>query len=261
MPIYFSSSGYGYTYKKENNKNYKVKKSKGLLKFFILFLLFIMVITSISLLVYNLLDKKEFGNNINVYALKIASYNNYENSLTIAQNIKNQGGAGYININNGQYEIFVSCYKIKQDAEKVLNNLNETGYQLEIIEIPFTSINIAVNLDKKQTESIKRTINLFYDTYSQLYDISILVDTNQINKTDYQDKLSSLRGEINNQINSFNNDVGKVDISQIIYLRIYLNNLLEKIDNLIATKNNISSQIKYTYFEVIFLYQQMLQNI
>ena len=198
-------------------------------------------------------------NNSYLYALKLKAIESYELTNQTSLVIKNNGGAGNIKAVEGKYFVYLSCYKTKEDAEKVMQNLNESGYQLELEIIDIKCKNIDFK-DKNKNNCYKNARNLFKNTYSSLYDISILVDTNALNMSQYKTKLNEIIESNNQIINEFNTALNGESTATVIYLKLYLSNLQDYLTDLKNVDNNISSAVKETYMNVIFLEKQMQQN-
>lgn len=249
MPVYLSSNGYGYTYKVPKRKGGHKKKLKILIVIAI-----VIVAIFFCFQFYNFIKSKNNVNSTkNFYALSIAKYENQQLAQNMATNIKLQSGAGYVYFYNNEYYVLVSCYKNKDDAIKVRDNLNDNGYQLEIVNLEIKSVNFDLKLTNEQKKCLENSLNLFIDNYSYLYDKSIEIDCNTTTVSELKEDLNKLY--INNQeiINNLNNTVKDVSYSKVIYLKIYLNTLQEKLKQLIEIQSNYSSFIKETYFEILFL--------
>ena len=230
MPIYLSSSGYGYTYKKEVQKKSK-KKFNKLLKFvFIIVLMLIMIVSCLA--IYNFIKNKTNKNDdLFLYALKLNSIESYDLANQTSLFVKNNGGAGNIKVYNKKYYVYLSCYKTKQDAEKVMQNLNENGYQLEIEEIKKSFKTIAFN-DKNKDLSYNNAINLFNNNYSLLYDLSILIDTNAVNMEQYVVKLNDIINNNSQIIKNFEQNFKNESSTFFVYLKLYLSTMQDLLNNL-----------------------------
>ena len=254
MPVYVSKSGYGYTYKKEKikNKKSKTKKRRNI---------FTIIISLILLGVISFLGAKLFiyFNNTTediryVYALNILSTSSYDEAVLTSDYIKNQGASGYIFYNENKYDVLLSCYYAEQDAEKVMNNLNQNGYKISLKKIEFP-------IKKMDEQNFTNALNCFYDSYLKLYNISIEFDKNNLSLQGFKDSVNMLISENEEIINSFNEFYKGSSVSKVIYTKIYLDMLQNNLKQLSSKQSNLSSEIKSHYFYVIFLYQQLLQNI
>ena len=250
MPIYFSTNGYGYTYKKDKQRK-KSKFSKILIRIF--FIMLIMLIITISIFVFVLPMSKNKDKNVILYALQVAEYDNYSSAENMSKNIQQKGGAGYIYILDNNYKVLISCYKNIEDAEKVQKNLNDSGYQLEIINLDIKSYEKINGFSNKQNENYILAQNLFIDNYSQLYDLSVLYDTNDITINELKTKLNEIYYNNSEIIDNFDDEFNGVGESEIVYLKIYLSRLQQLINNLLLTNSQFDYLLKETYFNIIFL--------
>lgn len=258
MPIYLSSSGYGYTYKKDVQKKSKKNFNKIIKGFFIIILTTIVVFSGVAIsnFIKNKINKDD---NLFLYALKLNSIESYGQANQTSLFVKNNGGAGNIKMHNGKFYVYLSCYKTKQDAEKVMQNLNENGYQLEIETIKNSFKSVKFN-DKNKDLSYNKAINLFNNTYYLLYDLSILIDTNAVNMEQYVVKLNDIINNNYQIIKNFEQNFKNESSTFFVYLKLYLNNMQDLLNNLKLTNTNTSSAVKETYINIIFLMNKLQQN-
>lgn len=252
MPIYLSKTGYGYTYKKETKqKSHKKKKLSA--KFFIGVITIIIIVTSIYAGV-KFFGKKSTNNERYLYALNILTTNNFDEANLTSEYVKNQGAGGYVIECDNEYRVLLSCYSSEEDANKVMSNLNENGYKVSLYKIEFPSI-------KSDENNFSAAINVFFDTYNELYGLSNMYDKNEIGSDEFKNNLKMLISKNEQVLNDFNDYYKGSSLNKIIYTKIYLQFLNDNLNELYNKNSNLSSEIKSHYFYVIFLYKQLLQNI
>lgn len=252
MPIYLSKTGYGYTYKKEKQHK-KSNNKKVSANFFIV--VFVVSLVLVSIFVgTKLFSKKTTNNERYLYALNILTTNNFDEANLTSEFVKNQGAGGYVFQCDNEYRVLLSCYSHEDDANKVMSSLNENGYKVSLykIEFPYFKLN-ENNFDK--------AINVFYDTYNDLYNLSIKYDKNELGSEELKNNLKMLISKNEQIFNEFNEYYKGSSANKIIYTKIYLQFLNDNLNELYNKSNNLSAEIKSHYFYVIFLYKQLLQNI
>lgn len=252
MPIYLSKTGYGYTYKRE--KLSKGKNRKLNLKFILFILMAIALVVSLVIFIPKVFKKNNGNEERFLYALNILSTTNFDEANLTSTYVQNQGASGYIHKEDNEYKVYLSCYYSEEDANKVMTSLNENGYKVSLTKINFPLINTKEN-------DFDNAINIFYDTYLKLYDLSIQYDKNEISSINLKENVNMLIKTNEQIINNFNDFYKGSSVSKIIYTRIYLEMLQENLSQLTQKTENLSSEIKSHYFYIIFLYKQLLQNI
>lgn len=259
---------YSNYYYKENKK--KNLKAKVLTIFFVLFSLSVLVFFSISF--SNFLTIAKIVNvNSNyifedktLYAISLKTTNKLNEAEIESENIKKQGGAGYI-FNSGvnEYKILTSIYPSEKDSKSVKTNLENSGINSEIVKIKLPSINFKVSLSSKYTELLSKGINIFYSSFLKLYNLSIDYDSNKIDYTQLKTNLNILYDTNKNIIENYNTNFKSSNNVYILYVRIYLKRANDLIMDL-KTKDesfNLSSEIKYTYCSIINAYLDLYNEM
>ena len=252
MPIYLSKTGYGYTYKKETQHKNNKKKKPGA-KFFI----FVIIVILIVVVIYTgvrFFRKRVVNNERYLYAINILTTNNFDEANLTSEYVKNQGAGGYVYACDNEYVVLLSCYSSEEDANKVMSNLNENGYKVSLYKIEFPSY-------KSNENNFTKAVDVFFDTYKELYNLSVKYDKNEIENEDFKNNLKMLISKNEQIFNDFNKYYEGSSVKGIIYTKIYLQFLNDNLNELYNKNNNLSSEIKSHYFYVIFLYKQLLQNI
>ncbi len=114
-----------------NNSQY-LKKINNKKIFPIIFLVLIIIIT----LGFCLLFKSSNTNKIELYFIQLNEFPTYNSASKFAQDVKNNGGAGYIYFDKN-YRVFAGLYKSKEDAEKVLKNIQNDYNSSKIYSLSF----------------------------------------------------------------------------------------------------------------------------
>lgn len=263
MPIIQTNSGYGYIYRSSETK---IKKIPTCFKF--LFTIFLVVMVGLLATICTSNITNFFGiNSSNVfskkslYALSVGEFDDYSSASLLSQTILKQGGAGFIEQNNGKYYVLLSCYEQQTDAENVILNLSNSGIDATMYVITLKGMSLNWQLNTSQFVVLKKSINLFYDCYKFLYDLSLQFDNQSLTKSNALECLDEQMEHINTQCASFDDLVCDSQNASTVYMKIFLNDLLECFMELSTKSNNFSGEIKNTYFKVLKLYVNLHNEI
>ena len=261
-------SGYSkYGYK---NKNYKSAK-KG--KFFSVFcaIIAIVVIAFFSISFSNFLiigkvvniNSNHIVNSKLLYGISLESHSTYKECEASIESYVKQGTAGHIFKCNNEYKILSSIYKTKKDAESVKNNLLKVGQEAEVIEIVLPSINLKTSLTTKSREALTSALDVFYESYLNLYEMSIQYDKQEIDIIKVKSLTKSYIESNTKILNDFTKYFSISSNACILYIKIHIqhvNNVLNKIVNCDISQN-FSSLIKSSYCQIVETYIDLSEEI
>lgn len=200
-------------------------------------------------------------NSFKIYAISIASNSSLSQATEIGKNFQSFNAAGYPWEKDGVYYVLASCYLNESDAEKVSNNLKESGTTNSIITIEFDEVSINGNFTQQEKTSILNALLGFKEVYSQLYDASVSLDTNLNNEIDTKISIGNTKSYVTKIKSSFDSVFGDKATNSLVILKIKLESLLENLDELLENEKNLSSKIKYHYFESLKLYEEVINEV
>ena len=256
-----------YYYKENIKKNRKAK-----------FLTLLFVVLSISIVIFFSISFSNFLTiskivNVNsnyifedktLYGLSLKTTNNFNDAEAESDNIKQQGGAGFI-LNNGanEFKIISSIYSTEKDAKSVKSNLSNNGIDSEIVKIKLPAFNFKVNLSTKSTQVLSNGINIFFTSYKKLYDLSVDYDSKKIDYTNLKTSLNNLYNDNKEIIKEYNLNFTNSSNIYILYVKIYLNKVNDIISKLQIKDEsyNLSSEIKYAYCNVLNFYLDLYNEM
>ena len=260
MPIIACKNGY--IYRSEAKPK---RKALPIFKVFLTFL-FIGIIAFLGIIFSDKIpdligiNTSNYFNKKSLYAIKIASFDCFDDAYLLSQTIKKQGGAGYVLNSHGTFDVLISCYKEKTDAEKVVNNLKQEGVECECYTFVLNPLSIKFEVNSEQKSVIKKCVNMFFENYCDLYDLSNYYDNKTFSKAEVLTELERIIEKDNQTIKKFG-EIKLNDNASLIYLKIYLEELSEKLEKLKLCEENFNAEINYTYFECISLYVNFRQEI
>ena len=192
-----------------------------------------------------------------LYCIELASFDNIAEAEEASEQYKQQLAAGYVVNDKGTYRVLASAYKTRTNAESVVENLkqNEINANIFLIDVPTLYLDLELETDQKL--ALKDCLNLFYNTYLKIYDISMRLDKSEITLDQAKIELLALKTESEQIINNFNSKIEIPKTSEIIYTKIYMNTYIDRLNDLIEenqASTTYSGEVKEAYFKVIFDY-------
>jgi len=250
MPIVKSKKGFGFTYKYGKKHS---KKMPNFLKVFIILSILIVIGVSgflassfltdkFGIFKIKICDEKKF------FAIKVYESESYDDCLQYSKEALHNGGAGKILKTNNNFAVFISFYDNFKDAEKVQINSTNSGINCEITELKLSSL--YVKKFNGDIEIMKKTLNLFTYSISELYTQSVLFDTEKYDIISIKNNLTDIYKNVEISCNEFSDKFKTDSNSNIIYLKIRLQFLKEHLTKLLNQTENFSGFIKLTYFNV-----------
>jgi len=173
----------------------------------------------------------------NVYAVELANFDNIGQANEASLTYKQQLAAGYVINDKGTYRVLASLYQSRY---------------------------MDLNLAAEQKESLKKSLELWYDTYVNIYNISLALDKSEKTIAQCEIELLNLKTACEIKINDFYEKVSEPKNTQVIYTKIYLNMLQDRLSELIGTDTTstlYSSKLKEGYFRIIYDYLGLLTEL
>ena len=259
-----------YYYKESKKTKHKRARAKLSAIFFVLALVF--VVSFFSYAFSNFLtigqivniDKSYLTSGKILYAISLESFTSKSSAEKKQNEYKKQGASGVIyNYNVNEYKILSSLYSNKKDAEKVKQNLEENNLNAEIISLELLPLNLDINLTTKSREVFSNGVNLFYKNYEKLYNLSNKFDSGEIDLIKLKSDVNSLLENNNKVIENFNKTFNTSTHISALYVKIYLNRINKYLNNFLSLDDtaNFFSEIKTTYFNIIFTYLNLQKDI
>lgn len=195
-----------------------------------------------------------------LYAISLASNPSFSQSNEIGKSFKSLNAAGYAWKKDDLYYVLASGYLSEADATKVSQSLTSGGTNNTVIKLEFDEISINGNFNSQEKTAIVNTLSCFKNVYTDFYDISVSLDTNISNEIDTKIAIGNTKSNLIKIKNSFDTIFKEKVTNSLVILKINLEKLLEKIDELLECETNLSSEIKYHYFESLNLYKEVIEQ-
>ena len=249
----------------------KINKSP---RFFVVFtaVICIMMCISVAELFSSIITVGAFGvtknndvkqNVFSVYAINLFSSETKVQASEMGELVRKKGGAGYI-YQSDKFYVLASCYENKADAEKVSSTLKDSETDNQIIQIDFKNLTFSVKLNDQEKNTLNGAVTCFVNVYRKLYDLSVSVDTKLYTEIQSKVELNEIIGEFSKIKSNFETLFNPKLTANLLSLKLSLNNVEKILNNLAefsSTEVPYTSQIKYTYFDILNQYDSLTKSI
>lgn len=250
------------------------KRLKAILKFF----LFVVVVVgcfcgaglmSRVLTVGNISSLVVFGDTrlkikkSSLFAVTLGFYETRIDAEKVALGANIQGAGGYVWEDDG-FAVVGNVYSSEADAESVITNLKDTKYKVDIKVIEFPELNLNFDMyDNSDMDIIRKSINIFDNSYARLYDYSIRYDKGEISHLAVSSGISEVRGEVKGSIVQIQNLINKSSscLSIVQTSLIKLDEILDQA--IIKTIDNSSTNhsLKYAITDIVRVKYDLFQQL
>lgn len=208
------------------------------------------------------------GNNINinefnVYAVCTSNHDTKILADEMSDNVKRQGGAGYVYMNKQSYYVIAGIYETEADAEKVKQNLIANKPQTTVIKISSQAILLSSNLTQPEKEIVTESLLSFKTNYQKLYDISVSLDTNVTDEVNSRLDVNSLASTTSATIVNFETIFNSNLTTNLLKIKMSLDDMRSYLNNLtqISSLVPFSSLVKEAYCKIIIRYNQLANDL
>ena len=249
-----------------NRKNHisHKKKSKTFQIFFIIVLvvLFCLIIFNVSDLISSLItqeksifykDKIE-TTSFTTYAVSINDYASQKEAENNSSTVKALGGMGRV-YESGEFYLIVAIYPTLIEAGEIRDNLKNLGYNSKILNISVKEV--FYDYEKGDKEIIVNSINIFRNTFLDLYDLVLKFDNDELSRRELDSNLATLCARITNVRESFLNNKNALSDNINSVLSSSLSSLYDTLNSclyLVETdKLEYSAHLKGVMLDIVFL--------
>jgi hypothetical protein len=190
----------------------------------------------------------------NYYAIQLNSFKTKEDAITFSKSVQSRGGAGYIYKDN-EYLVFASMYNNLEKANEVCDNLKISGESASIFEFKVNRVEYNISLKSSDKECLSNTINLFDDTFNDIFQIISELDTGNTTFSQTNLNLNSLYSNLQNKESTFEKSFSLSTNTQILILKSKLALLINCVNSMInpnITKDQLSYLLKLNCINIIY---------
>lgn len=174
--------------------------------------------------------------------VSLGEYSDLSEASACAEHAVRSGGAGYL-YGNSEYNVALSCYASKSDAETVVKRLSDDGESCGIFSV--TCGKLSVDKPKENAELLKKMLMRPARIFDELYGISVKTDTKELSESAAKYaalKMSVACGEYAAECGALRSDAGD-------YLGGLFASISETLDDLARTQENVPQAFKYALCE------------
>lgn len=228
----FNYDQYKKTINKKNNFNFSV--------------MFIVIILLLGLCVF-LYPKQT--NTLNFYFVEIDNFQTYNKANSLANEIKNSGGAGYVYF-DGTYHVLASFYSNYKSAEKVVNNLKTDYKSATVFTIETYKFTDKKKLNSSQNKSIKNFLDSTYTMILNLEKLNTNFDKKSLQIEELNIHIKNNQKEFDKAYSSLMEDLK--NNSKFNFIKEYLVQMKSSLSNLSNLENNTaSSTLRYETVKLV----------
>lgn len=200
-----------------------------------------------------------------IYFVAVAKSQIESEACTLAKDKIADNNAGYVWKNENYFYVINSAYENKNDAELVGLNLSQNNIKNDIFKVDFLSISIDSPLSSKEATSIlSASLDAFLSCYRSLFDISVSLDNKVYDYTKTMFEINRVNAQTDEIMKNYNLIFSEIEIPSLESLSLALSKLNETTSHLsqIGEENNeLISQIRYSYCEILEIYYDFLNIV
>lgn len=199
-----------------------------------------------------------------VYAVSLYKTQTKAQAREMSEVTMRKNGAGYIYQDNEAFYVFASCYENKADAEKVVSNLKENEVSSSIKDLQFNEILLKSKMTEQEKTVLIKALSSFKNLYKKLYDLSVSIDTKLLTEIQAKVLLNDIISEQSKVQTNFETIFNSKLTSTLLEIKLSLSNISNILNNLADFSSldiPYTSQVKNTYFQVLFEYNSLSSKI
>lgn len=199
-----------------------------------------------------------------VYAVSLYKTQTKAQAREMSEVTMRKNGAGYIYQDDEAFYVFASCYENKADAEKVVSNLKENEVSSSIKDLQFNEILLKSKMTEQEKTVLIKALSSFKNLYKKLYDLSVSIDTKLLTEIQAKVLLNDIISEQSKVQTNFETIFNSKLTSTLLEIKLSLSNISNILNNLADFSSldiPYTSQVKNTYFQVLFEYNSLSSKI
>lgn len=199
-----------------------------------------------------------------VYAVSLYKTQTKAQAREMSEIAMHKNGAGYIYQDDEAFYVFASCYENKADAEKVVSNLKENEISSSIKDLQFNEILLKSKMTEQEKTVLIKALSSFKNLYKKLYDLSVSIDTKLLTEIQAKVLLNDIISEQSKVQTNFETIFNSKLTSTLLEIKLSLSNISNILNNLADFSSldiPYTSQVKNTYFQVLFEYNSLSSKI
>lgn len=197
------------------------------------------------------------------FALQMGIFNDEQNAWDAAEQLRQQGGAGYILQDGEQFRVLMSAYHTQDEARTVKDRLQGEGIETSIYEFSSEATSFNVKGEETYVVIIEEVFGFLPTFIEEVYDLSIELDQGQLELEGATTKLNALITTFDEKNKQLSNIASSSDNEIVKSLSGAINDIKQLLDTAAkaATVEEMSTQLKYIQINLIDQYLEVTQEI
>jgi len=189
----------------------------------------------------------------NIFALQAGVFSQEDNALSMAKELSNKGGAGYILEDKGSYRVLLAGYKTADEADNVKERLlSEQNMETKRYDIESREVKFSITAESDTVNMVKEAAAKASSYQESLLAISIAFDKGDSDAETTKKEIAALAEEADKIKNDIDEIASSTDNSIISGILSFYNDVSNTLDDLSGDTGDIqlSSGIKHAYLSI-----------
>ncbi|MGI6372739.1 MAG: SPOR domain-containing protein [Caldicoprobacterales bacterium] len=199
------------------------------------------------------------------FGIQLGAFNNKENALFIANELKKKGAAGYV-LEDQFSRVLAIIFQSQDDTRAVIEQLKAQSVDSQIYELKCPGVDMEITASSEKVEGIKSSYAMVMDNFGLMESIIKDLDKDKITKEIALEKIRNIIDNIKektDQLQAYSTDEeGRLVLSGLKdFLSAQIDNLEDILLGNTSDRVEISSKIKYTYIDMAVKYKKYMEQI
>lgn len=202
---------------------------------------------------------------ITLNTIQMNAFTGQGNANEFANEIKRQGGAGYIQ-EDDFFRVLAVGFLSNDDAMIVQEQLKNDGVDSKIYTISTSGVNMNVTASEENISSIKAAFDDLHEIYEKIEQIMKDLDLDKLSVNEAQDMIRTIKSDLDMEGEKLATLASSQTNNEILKRLTELyedssSNVTDIASGKYVEKVEISSEIKYTYIDLIIHYIDYIEQI
>lgn len=202
---------------------------------------------------------------MNFFGIQLGAFNNKENALSIANQLKDKGAAGYV-LDDQFSRVIAMIFRSQGDASAVMEQLKAQSVESQMYELKCPGIDMEITASSEKIEGVKSSYALIEENFGLMESVIKDLDKDKITLEIALGKIGDIKDAVKaktDQLQRYSADQeGSLVLSGLGNLfSEQMENLGDIVQGNVSDKVEISSKIKYTYIDMAVKYQKYIEDI
>lgn len=203
--------------------------------------------------------KSATAKSFNVFMINVNNFETEQDAKKFASEIKLSGGAGYVMYDLG-YNVIASAYLSSTDAQSVLEKVKLTYDTATVKLVEINRCELESIVDDEQENCVQNALDIFKNTYKNLYDLAVKLDTSQVTSAEAKVELTTLLESASDISASFRNYSSKITDTSYSLTQAKINQVVGLLNDLVEsslTSTRLSSLLKNAQISALMLQNEL----